>query len=243
METPLSQRHLQSLRLSNLTIVCIIIIIIVWSYLFCGNLKIWFRRGGKIIPPPPVKCLKGSYPPCLPDCTYGSNWWWSFRTTQKPKTFLKRGLTKKRNNFNYRFSRALRYIECAFRILTNKWRVLHRAILIEPVFADYVIKACCILHNYVRRRNGYNFEGQPLKLLRKHSKWKQVWNSLTRHTRWRVNRDTAFDFKWCSRNKVFFIYTVNHLSLNKIQYPTTNLTLVTKIKGWWRTWAVWRYST
>ncbi|XP_060882015.1 uncharacterized protein LOC132953662 [Metopolophium dirhodum] len=68
-----------------------------------------------------------------------------------------RGLTQKRKMFNYRLSRARRYVECAFGILANKWRVLHSAILVEPDFAD-VIKACCILHNYVRRRDGYNFE-------------------------------------------------------------------------------------
>jgi len=30
--------------------------------------------------------------------------------------------------------------------------------LVEPNFADDVVKACCILHNYVRRRDGYKFE-------------------------------------------------------------------------------------
>lgn len=64
-----------------------------------------------------------------------------------------RGLTQKRKIFNYRLSRARRFVECAFGILANKWRVLHSAILVEPDFADDVI-----LHNYVRRRDGYNFE-------------------------------------------------------------------------------------
>jgi len=69
-----------------------------------------------------------------------------------------RGLTQKRKIFNYRLSRARRYVECAFGILANKWRVLHTALLVEPDFADDITKACCILHNYVRRRDGYNFE-------------------------------------------------------------------------------------
>lgn len=68
------------------------------------------------------------------------------------------GLTLKRKIFNYHLSRARRYVECAFGILANKWRVLHSAILVEPNFADDVVKACCILHNYVRRRDGYKFE-------------------------------------------------------------------------------------
>jgi len=69
-----------------------------------------------------------------------------------------RGLTFKRKIFNYRLSRARRYVECAFGVLANKWRVLHSAMLVEPNFADDVVKACCILHNYVRLRDGYKFE-------------------------------------------------------------------------------------
>jgi len=69
-----------------------------------------------------------------------------------------RGLNDKRKIFNYRLSRARRYVECAFGILANKWRVLHTPILVEPDFTDCIVKACCILHNYVRRRDGYQFE-------------------------------------------------------------------------------------
>ncbi|XP_060855314.1 uncharacterized protein LOC132932993 [Metopolophium dirhodum] len=65
-----------------------------------------------------------------------------------------RRLTFKRKIFNYRLSRARRYVECAFGILANKWRVLNSAMLVEPNFADDVVKACCILDNYVRRRDG-----------------------------------------------------------------------------------------
>ncbi|KAF0702649.1 protein ALP1-like [Aphis craccivora] len=72
--------------------------------------------------------------------------------------YAERGLTEKRKIFNYRLSRARRYVECTFGILANKWRVLHSAMLLAPDFADDVVKACCILHNYVRRRDGYRFE-------------------------------------------------------------------------------------
>lgn len=69
-----------------------------------------------------------------------------------------RGLNPTRRVFNYRLSRARRLVECAFGILANKWRVLHSPLLVEPDYADDIIKACCILHNYVRRRDGYKFE-------------------------------------------------------------------------------------
>lgn len=74
------------------------------------------------------------------------------------RPYAERGLTEKRKIFNYRLSRARRYVECTFGILANKWRVLHSAMLVAPDFADDVVKACCILHNYVRRRDGYRFE-------------------------------------------------------------------------------------
>lgn len=49
-------------------------------------------------------------------------------------------------------------MECTFGILANKWRVLHTPILVEPDFTDCIVKACCILHNYARRRDEYQFE-------------------------------------------------------------------------------------
>lgn len=76
-----------------------------------------------------------------------------------------RGLTNTRRIFNYRLSRARRTVECAFGVLSNKWRVLHTPLLVEPDFADDIIKACCILHNFVRKRDGYNFEDMDTSYL------------------------------------------------------------------------------
>lgn len=65
-----------------------------------------------------------------------------------------RGLTLTRKVFNYRLSRARRTVECAFGVLANKWRVLHTPIQVEPEFIDIIVKACCILHNFVRKGMG-----------------------------------------------------------------------------------------
>jgi len=70
----------------------------------------------------------------------------------KKLTFLKR-------IYNYRLSRARRIVECTFGILANKWRIFHRPIDIKPDFFDITIKACCVLHNYVRRNDGIQFDG------------------------------------------------------------------------------------
>lgn len=74
------------------------------------------------------------------------------------RPFPGRSLNDKRRIFNYRLSRARQNIECMFGILSNKWRVFHTALLVEPDFAVVITKACCVLHNFIRRRDGYNTE-------------------------------------------------------------------------------------
>lgn len=69
-----------------------------------------------------------------------------------------KSLTKEKRIFNYRLSRARRYIECSFGILVNKWRIFHRPLNVDIEFAENIIKACCVLHNYVRLRDGYRYE-------------------------------------------------------------------------------------
>lgn len=63
-------------------------------------------------------------------------------------------LTVQQRVFNYRLSRARRYVECTFGILANKWRVFHRPLNVQYNFATDIIKACCVLHNFVINRDG-----------------------------------------------------------------------------------------
>ena len=67
-------------------------------------------------------------------------------------------LTHKKKIFNYRLSRACRYIECTFGIMANRWRIFHRPLNVKIDFDETIIKAFCILHNYVRARDGYRDE-------------------------------------------------------------------------------------
>ncbi|KAJ0172480.1 hypothetical protein K1T71_011619 [Dendrolimus kikuchii] len=46
--------------------------------------------------------------------------------------------------FNYRLSRARRYVVCAFGILTNKWRIFHRPLDVHPDMAIVIVKACSV---------------------------------------------------------------------------------------------------
>ncbi|KAL4121227.1 hypothetical protein QTP88_013783 [Uroleucon formosanum] len=76
-----------------------------------------------------------------------------------------RGLNDTKRIFNYKLSRARRVVECTFGVLANKWRVLHTPIQVEPDFVDEIIKPCCVLHNFVRRRDGFNNEDTETNML------------------------------------------------------------------------------
>lgn len=65
-------------------------------------------------------------------------------------------MSHKQKIFNYRLSRARRYIECTFGILSNKFRVFHTPINANFSIAKTIVKASCILHNFIRVRDGYN---------------------------------------------------------------------------------------
>lgn len=74
------------------------------------------------------------------------------------RPFPGKSLNDQRRVFNYRLSRARQNIECTFGILSNKWRIFHAPILASPDFAVKITKAACVLHNFVRRRDGFSAE-------------------------------------------------------------------------------------
>ena len=67
-------------------------------------------------------------------------------------------LYQKKRIFNYRLSRARRLIECSFGILANKWRIFHVPLNVDLSLAEDIIKVCCVLHNFVRDRDGIQTE-------------------------------------------------------------------------------------
>lgn len=74
------------------------------------------------------------------------------------RPYARKNLDVKKRVFNYRLSRGRRYVECVFGILANKWRVYHTAINLDPLFVEKIVLAACVLHNYVRLRDGFQFE-------------------------------------------------------------------------------------
>lgn len=68
------------------------------------------------------------------------------------RPFPQRQLDNRKRIYNYRLSRARRSVECAFGMLSSKWRVLHKAIEADVKTAAAVVKAVCVLHNYTGKR-------------------------------------------------------------------------------------------
>lgn len=91
----------------------------------------------------------------MPFCIVGDEAFGLSKNILRP--FSKRGLTVAKRIFNYRHTRARRMVECTFGILCNKWRILHRPIDVNVEFCDKIVMACCILHNYVRVKDGIQF--------------------------------------------------------------------------------------
>lgn len=69
-----------------------------------------------------------------------------------------KNLTVRSRIYNYRHRRARRRVECAFGILSNKWRIFHKAMACDVKLAVNIVKVCCALHNFVRNRDGVRFE-------------------------------------------------------------------------------------
>lgn len=55
--------------------------------------------------------------------------------------------------FNYRLSRARRVVENAFGIMANRFRVLLTPIATKVNTVDDIVMACCVLHNFLRRKS------------------------------------------------------------------------------------------
>ncbi|KAF0685529.1 protein ALP1-like, partial [Aphis craccivora] len=69
--------------------------------------------------------------------------------------------------YNYRISRARKTIECTFGMVCEKFAVLNGHIRIrEPVNVNFVIKAACVLHNYVRKLEGLPYVSTSLPIPR-----------------------------------------------------------------------------
>ena len=72
--------------------------------------------------------------------------------THQMKPYSYRNLTKEKQVFNYRLSRARRVVEHAFGILSQRFRVFGKAIPLSPEKAQVITMAACCLHNFLLRK-------------------------------------------------------------------------------------------
>lgn len=75
------------------------------------------------------------------------------------KTYLmrpypQRNLGPEEEIFNKRLSNARQVVECAFGIMSSKWRLLLKAIEVNPERADVIIKCVCVLQNIIIDKEG-----------------------------------------------------------------------------------------
>lgn len=63
-----------------------------------------------------------------------------------------RKLDNKQRIFNFRFARAHRMVELAFGLVTSKFQCLTNNLISDPEKVKNIAKACCVLHNFIRRR-------------------------------------------------------------------------------------------
>ncbi|XP_069610675.1 uncharacterized protein [Ranitomeya imitator] len=110
---------------------------------------------------PPARPLPGTTGPPMPYVCVGDEAFQLSPHLLKP--YSSRDLTRTKKVFNYRLTRARRVVECAFGILTAKWRVLLTAISLHIRTVDEVVKACVVLHNYVLSKEPVSVDDEDLE--------------------------------------------------------------------------------
>lgn len=77
------------------------------------------------------------------------------------RPYSSRTLDNVKRIFNYRLSRGRKTIECVFGMAAEKFAVLNGPIRCrDPTVVNNIIKAACILHNFVRKREGIMYMPQ-----------------------------------------------------------------------------------
>lgn len=70
------------------------------------------------------------------------------------RPWARASLTNTRRIFNYRLSIGRKTVECAFGMMVSKFRILNTPIACSEDKVISIIKCCCVLHNFIRKREG-----------------------------------------------------------------------------------------
>ena len=76
--------------------------------------------------------------------------------------YCRREMNEPQMIFNYRLSRALCVIENAFGVMSNRFRCLLSNLQLLPDTVTTVVRASCLLHNFLRRKCGSGYITEAL---------------------------------------------------------------------------------
>lgn len=112
------------------------------------------------------------------------------------RPYSRRDINAENEYFNSRLSRARRCIECAFGIITSKWRLLWKPIETDPDFVDVIVKSICILHNTIIDLEGaydLNIESANFQTNNTNNNGAETYNHINLRTG-QIVRDAFRDF-------------------------------------------------
>jgi len=112
------------------------------------------------------------------------------------RPYSRRNINAENEYFNSRLSRARRCIECAFGIITSKWRLLWKPIETDPDFVDVIVKSICILHNTIIDLEGaydLNLESANFQTNNTNNNGAETYNHINFRTG-QIVRDAFRDF-------------------------------------------------
>ena len=106
--------------------------------------------GGQLEVPPPKALPNDPTGQVLPHCIVGDEAFPLRVDLMRPYPRYRNALIPRDQRiFNYRVSQARRISENAFGILVARWSIYSRRICLKDDNVDHVIKATCVLHNYL----------------------------------------------------------------------------------------------
>lgn len=118
-------------------------------------IKYWINHGGFEIPPPTPLPFDDIQSRC-PYYFLADEAFPLARNLMKP--YDGKSLNDVKRIFNYRLSRGRKTVECTFGMAAEKFAVLNGPIRCRDAeTVNDIVKAACILHNYVRKREGINY--------------------------------------------------------------------------------------
>lgn len=124
-----------------------------------SSMNFWITHGNNIPPPSPLRYDDRNIP--FPYYFVGDEAFPLTRYLMRP--FSSKTLDNVKRIFNYRLSRGRKTIECVFGMAAEKFAVLNGPIRCRnPSTVNSIVRAACILHNFVRQQEGTEYIHQDI---------------------------------------------------------------------------------